>query len=146
MADVRSGKPFLSRLFLGPSHGLDPMPVTGIAMQLSEEDDLATGLALGSKKASNIVCIKEYLAMLASADNPTPAGQAVSFVSFGSSKVQVEFDIVGRRLRRRVLESVTRERHGKEGVRILRLLLDTGKMDEKQVNIISRLFVFWKLS
>ena len=54
-------------------------------------------------------------------------------MSFGSSKVQVEFDIISRRLRRRVLEAVTRERHGDDGVRILRLLLDAGKMDEKQV-------------
>jgi len=30
---------------------------------------------------------------------------------------------------------VARERHGDDGVRILRLLLDTGKMDEKQVSI-----------
>jgi len=72
--------------------------------------------------------------MLSSADNPTPAGRAASFTSFGSSKVQVEFEVVSRRLRRRVLEAVTRERHGDDGVRILRLLLDTGKMDEKQVS------------
>ena len=73
--------------------------------------------------------------MLSSADNPTPVGRAASFMSFGSSKVQVEFDIISRRLRRRVLEAVTRERHGDDGVRILRLLLDTGKMDEKQVSV-----------
>ncbi|KAG6812756.1 hypothetical protein H0H92_000671 [Tricholoma furcatifolium] len=79
-------------------------------------------------------CIKDYLGMLSSADNPTPAGKAGSFISFSSSKIQVEFEIVGRRLRRRVLESVARERHGTEGVRILRLLLDTGKMDEKQIS------------
>jgi DNA-directed RNA polymerase III subunit RPC3 len=71
--------------------------------------------------------------MLASSDNPTPAGRASSFISYVSSKVQVEFEIVGRRLRRRLLEAVTRERHGDDGVRILRLLLDSGKMDEKQV-------------
>ena len=77
--------------------------------------------------------IKEYLAMLAASDNPTPAGQAGSFISLSSSKIQVEFDIIGRRLRRRILEAVTSERHGDQGTRIVRLLLDTGKMDEKQV-------------
>ena len=41
--------------------------------------------------------------------------------------------MISRRLRRRLLEFVARERHGAEGVRILRLLLNTGKMDEKQV-------------
>ena len=73
--------------------------------------------------------------MLSSADNPTAAGRESSFVSFGTSKVQVEFEVVGRRLRRRFVESVAREKHGVEGVRILRLLSDTGKMDEKQVPV-----------
>lgn len=36
-------------------------------------------------------------------------------------------------MKRRVLEHVTREKHGEDGVRIVRLLLKTGKMDEKQV-------------
>jgi DNA-directed RNA polymerase III subunit RPC3 len=80
--------------------------------------------------------------MLSYADSPTPAGRAVSFVSLSGSKVQVEFEIVCRRLRRLVLEAVTRERHGDDGVRILRLLLNTGKMDEKQVSI-HFIFVFF---
>ncbi|OBZ75626.1 DNA-directed RNA polymerase III subunit RPC3 [Grifola frondosa] len=113
----------------------DPTSFANIAMQLSDDDDLTAGLVLSaSKKPSSIALIKDYLGILASADNPTPAGRAASFVSIGGSKVQVEFEIVGRRLRRRVLEAVTRERHGDEGVRIVRLLLDTGKMDEKQIS------------
>lgn len=107
--------------------------MANITLKLSDNDGLASGLIFSFKKASNSTCIKDYLGMLSSADNPTPAGRASSFISFGASKVQVEFEIVARRLRRRVLESVTRERHGIGGVRILRLLLDTGKLDEKQV-------------
>jgi len=104
-------------------------------MQLSEDDDLSAGLVLqSSKKPSTMTLIKDYLGILASADNPTPAGRAASFVSLTGSKVQVEFEIVCRRLRRRILETVTRERHGDDGVRIVRLLLDTGKMDEKQIS------------
>ncbi|KAG5651277.1 hypothetical protein H0H81_009220 [Sphagnurus paluster] len=110
------------------------MSVASIILQLSEDDDLSSGLVFSSKKVSTSACIKDYLGMISSADNPTPAGRVASFVSFSSSKVQVEFEIIGRRLRRRVLESVTRERHGIGGVRILRLLLDTGKMDEKQIS------------
>lgn len=106
-------------------------------MQLSEEDSLARGLVLDEKRPSNATCIKEYLGMLSCGDNPTPAGKAASFVSFSSSKVQAEFDVVGRRLRRHVLESVTKEKHGNEGTRILRLLMDTGKMDDKQVCLFS---------
>jgi len=54
-------------------------------------------------------------------------------VSLTGSKIHVEFEIIGKRLQRRVLEAVTRERYGDYGVRVLRLLLDTGKADEKQV-------------
>ena len=117
---------------------LDPTSIANIAMQLSDDDDLSAGLVLSSSKRPNtITLLKDYLGILAAADNPTPAGRAASFVSVTRSKVQVEFEIVGRRLRRRVLEAVTRERHGDEGVRIVRLLLDTGKMDEKQVRSLS---------
>ena len=77
--------------------------------------------------------IKDYCGILASADNPTPAGRAASFLSLTGSKLQVEFEIVGTRLRRCILEAVTREKHGDDGVRIVSLLLQTGKMDEKQV-------------
>lgn len=71
--------------------------------------------------------------MLASADNPSPSGKAASFVSLSGSKVQVEFGIIHRRLRLQALETACRDRHGDEGVRVMRLLLETGKMDEKQV-------------
>lgn len=112
----------------------DPISAASIATHLNEEENLAAGLVYPSKKVSNAACIKDYLGMLASADNPTPIGRAASFVSFESSKVQVEFEIISRRLRRKVLEAITRERHGPEGVRIIRLLLETGKMDEKQIS------------
>ncbi|KAJ7470343.1 RNA polymerase III subunit RPC82-domain-containing protein [Mycena latifolia] len=112
----------------------EPVSVSNIAVSLSDQEDLASGLILKTKNPSNTACIKDYLGMLSCADNPTPAGRAAAFISFGASKVQVEFETICKRLRRRVLESVTRERHGPEGVRILRLLLDTGKMDEKQIS------------
>jgi DNA-directed RNA polymerase III subunit RPC3 len=71
--------------------------------------------------------------MLSSADNPSPSGKAASFVSLSASKVQVEFDIIHRRLRLQALETACRDKHGNEGVRVMRLLLEAGKMDEKQV-------------
>jgi len=77
--------------------------------------------------------LKEYLGMLASADNPSPSGKAASFVNLSGSKVQVEFDIIHRRLQLQALETACRDRYGNEGVRVMRLLLETGKMDEKQV-------------
>jgi DNA-directed RNA polymerase III subunit RPC3 len=104
-----------------------------ISMHLEDDHTLKSGVVLNTRKPKDIALVKAYLSMLAFVDNPTPAGKAASFVSFTGSKVYVEFEIIATRLRRRVLEAVTRERHGDEGVRVLRLLLDCGKADEKQV-------------
>jgi len=104
-------------------------------MQLEDDRALGSGLVLNTKKPKAITLVKAYLSMLAFVDNPTPAGKASSFISLSGSKVYVEFEIIASRLRRRVLEAVTRERHGDDGVRVLRLLLDCGKADEKQVCI-----------
>ncbi|KAH9180362.1 hypothetical protein EDB89DRAFT_1918813 [Lactarius sanguifluus] len=112
----------------------DPTTVANISMQLEHDHALASGLVLNTRKPKNIALVKAYLNMLAFVDNPTPTGRASSFVSLNGSKVYVEFGIIASRLRRRVLEAVTRERHGDEGVRILRLLIDSGKVDEKQIS------------
>jgi DNA-directed RNA polymerase III subunit RPC3 len=105
-----------------------------IALAIPEGEDLSAGLASSSDwKPSNMTLVKEYLGLIACADNPTLSGRQASFISINGSKVQVEFEIIARRLQRRVLETAVREKHGDEGVRILRLLLETGKMDEKQV-------------
>src|SRR5712691_6160463 len=104
-----------------------------ISTHLEDDHALKSGVVLNTRKPKDITLVKAYLSMLAFVDNPTPAGKAASFISFIGSKVYVEFEIIATRLRRRVLEAVTRERHGDEGVRVLRLLLDCGKADEKQV-------------
>ena len=116
------------------SSALDPISVSNVMMQLTDVDDLTEGLAYSSRKVSPGTCVKDFLGMLSSADNPTPVGKAGAFISFGHSNVQVHFEVISRRLRRQVLESVVREKHGPEGLRILRLLMGTGKMDEKQVS------------
>ncbi|KAH7877894.1 RNA polymerase III subunit RPC82 helix-turn-helix domain-containing protein [Lentinula edodes] len=121
----------------------DPLSVSNITLHLSSEEDeetLTSGLIQSSSRTmSSGSCIKEYLGILSSADNPTPAGRAGAFLELsskggGSGKVQMLFDVVARRLRRQVLEGVARERHGSEGVRVVRLLMDTGKLDEKQIS------------
>ncbi|KAG1774272.1 hypothetical protein EV702DRAFT_1241529 [Suillus placidus] len=111
----------------------DPTSTAAIAMLISDDDDLSTGLVTSTKKASSASLVKDYLGLMSAVDNPTPAGKAASFISITDNKVYVEFEIVSKRLRRRVLEAVARERHGDDGVRIVRLLLDIGKMDEKQI-------------
>lgn len=111
----------------------DPTSTAAIAVLISDDDDLSTGLVTSTKKASSASLVKDYLGLMSAVDNPTPAGKAASFISLIDNKVYVEFGLVSKRLRRRVLEAVARERHGDDGVRIVRLLLDIGKMDEKQI-------------
>jgi len=113
----------------------DPVSVNNISAHIPEDEDLSRGLYFPSKhKPPHRELLKEYLGMLASADNPSPSGKAASFVSLSGSKVQVEFDIIHRRLQLQALETACRDRHGNEGVRVMKLLLETGKMDEKQVS------------
>ncbi|KIM49316.1 hypothetical protein M413DRAFT_438504 [Hebeloma cylindrosporum] len=111
-----------------------PISVAKITMKIPEDAVLSTGLAYSSKKVPNATCVKDYLGMLSSADNPTSEGRAASFISYSASKVQVEFEIISRKLRQNIVDSVARDKHGPEGVRILRLLSHTGKMDEKQIS------------
>ena len=114
----------------------DPVSVTNIASHVHDDNDISTGLVYGTgKKPSVMSMMKEYLGILAMADNPTPVGRASSFISFvgNSGKVQVEFEIIGKRLRRRAYEGLVRERYGDDAVRITRFLLSTGKMNGDQV-------------
>ncbi|KZT44098.1 hypothetical protein SISSUDRAFT_1085644 [Sistotremastrum suecicum HHB10207 ss-3] len=113
----------------------DGVPTSKISMFLRDDDNLSKGLVL-SKSASNSAALKEYLGILASADNPAAGASSAPFISIGgggTGKVYVEFALACKRLRIRVLESVVRERYGEEAVRILRILIDTGKMDEKHL-------------
>jgi len=50
-----------------------------------------------------------------------------------SGKVQVEFETICKRLRQGVLESVAREKYGDDGVRVIRFLLEVGKMGGDQI-------------
>ncbi|TDL27244.1 hypothetical protein BD410DRAFT_761941 [Rickenella mellea] len=115
----------------------DPISLSNIASHISDDDDLAGGLSYGpNKRPTTMALIKDYLGLLAAADNPTPAGRASAFLSFvgsTSGKVQVEFETICRRLRRRALEAVARERYGDEAVRIIRFLLDEGKMNAENL-------------
>jgi len=125
-------------------HDLDQVPLINIVNALPQDTDLSAGLALpSSKNPSLTTLVKEYVGILSAADNPTPAGVATAFLSSSATvgKVQVEFDTIHRRLRRRVLEAVVRERFGEDSVRLVRILLETGKMDDKHV----RMRVFWHL-
>jgi DNA-directed RNA polymerase III subunit RPC3 len=111
------------------------MTLHSILEHLQDEDHLASGLA--THNASNASSLREYINILSAADNPTPAGVAGAFLSSGSAgvggRVQVEFYGIYRQLKLAVLDGYVRERWGQLAVRVVRILLSMGKMDEKQI-------------
>ncbi|KAG1893555.1 uncharacterized protein F5891DRAFT_1258586 [Suillus fuscotomentosus] len=117
----------------------NPTSTAAITMLISADDDLLTGLVSSTKKASRASLVKDNLGLMSAVDNPTPAGKAASFISLADNIVHVEFEIVSKCLRRRVPKAVARERHGDVGVRIVRLLLDIGKMDDKQIAKVAKM-------
>lgn len=115
----------------------EPISTNTLINAIPDNNELAAGMVFSSKskKQSTSTLVKEFIGVLSAADNPTLAGHAGAFLSTSPSagKVQVEFEIIHRRLRRRVLEAVVREKFGDDGVRMIRILLSTGKMDDKHV-------------
>ena len=79
--------------------------------------------------------MRDYIAILSTMDNPTAAGRAAAFISTGpgggAGKVQVEFENIYHRLRLSVLEGYIRERWGPLAVRVTRILVELGNVDEK---------------
>ncbi|KAG1894469.1 uncharacterized protein F5891DRAFT_1195176 [Suillus fuscotomentosus] len=116
----------------------NPTSTAAITILISADDDLLTGLVLSTKKASRASLVKDNLGLMYAVDNPMPAGKVVSFISLADN-IDVEFEIVSKCLRRRVPKAVAREQHGDVGVRIVRLLLDIGKMDDKQIAKVAKM-------
>ena len=110
--------------------------ITSVATDIDRIGEFSKGLYHKSKqKLSASSLVKEFLGWLAAADNPTPSGRASAYISLnGTGKVQVEYEVLLHRLRLKLFECVVRERHGSDAVRIVRILTDHGKMDEKHVS------------
>jgi len=106
----------------------------------SHASTLSAGLKLPSSSTAPTSALKQYLLVLSSADNPTPAGQAGAFTSRfvgggggGEGKVQVEFETIAERMRRRLVEGYVRERWGDGAGRVLGVLWGGTMMDERQI-------------
>ncbi|KAG8958894.1 RNA polymerase III subunit C82 [Tulasnella sp. 408] len=113
----------------------EPVGQHDISSKLSSTSVLLNGIR--TSKKSYTPSVKDYVALLCNDDNHTPAGVASAFMApvsgggGGSGRVTVEFDRIGRRLKQRVYESNVRERFGDDAVKVIRILIDKGKMDEK---------------
>lgn len=108
----------------------DPISTTTVSSHLPPSLNL-TGICDTNSSSSHQ--LKEYLNVLCAADNPSETGRKNAFMAWVGGKISVEFELVAKKLRLGVLEGFVRERWGDVGVRIVRVLLDKGKMDEKHV-------------
>ena len=123
----------------------DP-PFVGIAIHRSDSSSMSS-----TDAGTQAVMMPEYMSILCAADNPTEAGRQCALMSytglsgaFGGGggtgwgkKVAIEYENIGRRLRFKIFETFVRERWGELAIRGLRLLIDKGKIDEKQASLIS---------
>jgi DNA-directed RNA polymerase III subunit RPC3 len=134
------------------------VPTNQISQHLPENARLERGLYLkGSGSGTSV--IREFVSILACADNPTPWGVAGAFLSIsgklkdifrrnnphgygltgggggGGGKVAIEFEAITKRLKRGVLEGAVRDRWGDHACRILRVLDEKGKLHEDHVCI-----------
>ncbi|KAG8808779.1 RNA polymerase III subunit C82, partial [Serendipita sp. 399] len=132
-----------------------------LLQEMQEDQDLAAGLVgKGVNTSPTSSLLKEYIHLLSGSDaswaaasngggtgagvGTSQGGMAKPFLTYssssgggitgsGSSKVHVDFAGVYRRLKQAVLDGYVRERWGVLAVRIVRILLSMGKMDEKQL-------------
>ncbi|QRV90096.1 DNA-directed RNA polymerase III subunit C3 [Ceratobasidium sp. AG-Ba] len=122
----------------------DPVPTNQISQHLPEKARLERGLDL-SNTSSGTSVIREFVSILACADNPTPWGVAGAFLSTsagaggGGGKVSIEFEAITKRLKRGVLEGAVRDRWGDHACRILRVLDEKGKLHEDHIAQIAML-------
>ncbi|TRM59382.1 RNA polymerase III subunit RPC82 helix-turn-helix domain-containing protein [Schizophyllum amplum] len=100
----------------------DPASIGNIILQVADDADLTSGLVVSSSKTSKSTCTKHYLDLLACADNPT--NEAARLPSSPTARKSRRSDVCSRRR-----PGETRD----NGLRVVRLLLGGGKLDEKQV-------------
>ncbi|KAF8599598.1 hypothetical protein BDV93DRAFT_497587 [Ceratobasidium sp. AG-I] len=122
----------------------DPIATNQISQHLPEDARLERGLYMkGSGSGTSV--IREFVSILACADNPTPWGVASAFLSIsgggggGGGKVAIELEAITRRLKRGVLEGAVRDRWGDHACRILRVLDEKGKLHEDHIAKIAML-------
>ncbi|CED85196.1 RNA polymerase III (C) subunit [Phaffia rhodozyma] len=127
----------------------DPVTIYQISQAIPRNLELFRGIfdpssTLDSSSAPQAF-IQTYLSLLGSEDNPTSSGQQAAFVGRSKSardsagSYQVEFETVCRRLKRRVLDAVVRERWGDDAARVVAVVLKYGKMDEKHISKVAML-------
>ncbi|KAF8306433.1 hypothetical protein DL93DRAFT_2172096 [Clavulina sp. PMI_390] len=92
--------------------------------------------------------VREWVDVLCAADNLSVGGRQSAFMSLtmggggpgegvgggkSSRRVQVEYDLIGKRLRQEVLDNLVRDKWGVCGIRIINVLRDCGKLDSEQI-------------
>lgn len=118
-----------------------------LAPKLPESLSIQRGFdkkSFGKKTPSRTEFLSEYAAILSCQDDISPNARRLRFLApvgtaggggRGSSSYTIEYENIASRAKRAVLRAVVDERFGSSATRIMNILLDKGKLEEKHVSL-----------
>lgn len=122
-----------------------------ISPHISPSIDLSTGIVLPRRRSASSSAknghsapaqpkVRDYIQILTNAeDEDSPTGRASAFMAKvtggggGEGRVTVEFEVIGKRLKLKTFEDAIKDRFGHDAIKVVRILLQMGKLDEKHV-------------
>ncbi|KAF8319501.1 RNA polymerase III subunit RPC82 helix-turn-helix domain-containing protein [Cantharellus anzutake] len=122
----------------------EPFSVQMVLQSLPASSTL-NGIAIkvkGTSEQIRAAYAKEYINVLCATDNPTTAGHASAFAAFtdgansssmSQRRIQVEYEMIAKLMRKDVYLTFVRQAYGSYAVRIVNILLEKGKTDEKAI-------------
>ncbi|TIC04127.1 hypothetical protein E3Q17_00594 [Wallemia mellicola] len=112
-----------------------------VAKYIPQENTLKKGIVLSNKENNVQKLVAEYCQILSSQDFPGPAGASTRFLQkAGSSKeYHVCYETVCARIKRSLVDSLVKEQFGDEAARIINIVLEKGKLEEKHISTIGLL-------
>ncbi|EOR02769.1 hypothetical protein E3P92_01914 [Wallemia ichthyophaga] len=119
----------------------ETIPIHHAAKYAPMESILKKGIVLSNKEDNHVKLITEYCQILSSQDFPGPAGASTRFLQkAGTSKeYQVCYETVCARIKRSLVDSLVREQFGNEAARIINIVLEKGKLEEKHISTLGLL-------
>ncbi|TIA91612.1 hypothetical protein E3P99_01028 [Wallemia hederae] len=106
-----------------------------------DEDVLKKGIVLDRKEHDKARLMTEYCSILSSQDFPGPAGASTRFLQKGgdSREYMVCYETICARIKRSLVDSLVREQFGNVAARIINIVLEKGKLEEKHISTLGLL-------
>lgn len=119
----------------------EPVALHQVAKHIPSNANLKKGIVVSSKDLNVSKLINEYCQILSSQDCPGPLGSQNRFLmkSSNNKEYHVAYETVCARIKRSLVDSLVREQFGPEAARIVNIVLDKGKLEEKHIATIGLL-------